>query len=560
MRIVYAGFMNESTKFNIQAIKPPSVLVVCLLTALAAGLVRGLVLVTHSVSFHADEAIVGLMARHILEGSRPVFFYGQAYMGSLDAWITAVGFAVLGESVATMRIMQTLLYALATGLGAGLAWRLTERGAALIVTGVLLVCPPVLITLYTTATLGGYNETLIFGTLIVWLAVDLGQGGERSRWRWLALGLVFGLAWWTNFLIAVYALPAAVGLLYAVRRAWLDNTGRRALIGGLGLAAGAFVVGSLPFWLFNLQNGWPSFSFLLNTGDQSAFANLGTAQLPFIEGLIAYLFIGLPALIGLRFPWSAVYFMPAAGVVIAGLFISGLVYILRRRAALIPSGRLMLAVWLEGFTAVYLFSRFSADPSGRYFLPLYLPLVIACAAWAASLRRGLAAVIVIGIAGYFAWGVVNAASFPPGLTTQFNLAEHLPNDDDDSLIAFMDERDLHYGYSTYWIAFRIAFLSGERIILDPALPPKPDLTWTPFYQRYPVYGEAVAGADRIAYVTADPPLAGGSPGALPALDAALEAWFADAGITYMRARVGIYTVYYDFQPITPRPPLPFITD
>jgi hypothetical protein len=35
--------------------------------------------------FNSDEAIVGLMARHMLQGERPLFFYGQAYLGSLDA-------------------------------------------------------------------------------------------------------------------------------------------------------------------------------------------------------------------------------------------------------------------------------------------------------------------------------------------------------------------------------------------------------------------------------------------------------------------------------------------
>ena len=39
------------------------------------------------VPFNADEAVVALMGRHILQGERPVFFYGQAYLGSLDAWL-----------------------------------------------------------------------------------------------------------------------------------------------------------------------------------------------------------------------------------------------------------------------------------------------------------------------------------------------------------------------------------------------------------------------------------------------------------------------------------------
>jgi hypothetical protein len=47
------------------------------LLALAAAL-RLLLAALQLVPFNADEAVVGLMARHILAGERPVFFYGQA--------------------------------------------------------------------------------------------------------------------------------------------------------------------------------------------------------------------------------------------------------------------------------------------------------------------------------------------------------------------------------------------------------------------------------------------------------------------------------------------------
>nr|HMN61443.1 hypothetical protein [Anaerolinea sp.] len=47
------------------------------------------------VPLNSDEAIVGLMARHILLGERPIFFYGQSYMGSLDAFLVAAGFRLL---------------------------------------------------------------------------------------------------------------------------------------------------------------------------------------------------------------------------------------------------------------------------------------------------------------------------------------------------------------------------------------------------------------------------------------------------------------------------------
>lgn len=47
----------------------------------------------------ADEAIVGLMANHILHGGElPVFYYGQHYMGSLEPLCAALMFWLFGSS------------------------------------------------------------------------------------------------------------------------------------------------------------------------------------------------------------------------------------------------------------------------------------------------------------------------------------------------------------------------------------------------------------------------------------------------------------------------------
>src|SRR5215467_8029876 len=40
--------------------------------------------------FDSDQAIVGLMAKHLAEGRTfPLFFYGQNYMLGVEAWIAA---------------------------------------------------------------------------------------------------------------------------------------------------------------------------------------------------------------------------------------------------------------------------------------------------------------------------------------------------------------------------------------------------------------------------------------------------------------------------------------
>src|SRR5215471_11674832 len=80
-----------------------------------------------------DEAVVGLMARHIaFLGERPVFYWGQPYLGSLEAFTAAPLFRVFDSSTFLLKLVPTayslgflVLSALVArqlfGLGPGLA-------------------------------------------------------------------------------------------------------------------------------------------------------------------------------------------------------------------------------------------------------------------------------------------------------------------------------------------------------------------------------------------------------------------------------------------------------
>src|SRR5438045_9749108 len=65
---------------------------------------------THGV-IDGDEAMVGIQAQHILRGEHPVYYYGQHYMGSLEAYLMAVLFAIAGPSV-WMLLAESILLAL----------------------------------------------------------------------------------------------------------------------------------------------------------------------------------------------------------------------------------------------------------------------------------------------------------------------------------------------------------------------------------------------------------------------------------------------------------------
>ncbi len=72
----------------------------------AAVLLRTVVFVWwEQASFDSDQAVIGLMAKHLSEGSAfPLFFYGQNYLLAVQAWMAAPVFLVMGPTVLALKL------------------------------------------------------------------------------------------------------------------------------------------------------------------------------------------------------------------------------------------------------------------------------------------------------------------------------------------------------------------------------------------------------------------------------------------------------------------------
>src|SRR5437764_14154296 len=77
--------------------------------AMLVGLgVRLAVIASPLGELDGDEAVVGLMARHIaFLGDRPVFYYGQPYLGSLEAFSAAPFFRLFGSNTVLLKLVPT---------------------------------------------------------------------------------------------------------------------------------------------------------------------------------------------------------------------------------------------------------------------------------------------------------------------------------------------------------------------------------------------------------------------------------------------------------------------
>ncbi len=494
-----------------------------------------------SISFDSDEAILGLMARHILHGRGfPLFFYGQRYMGALDAYLAVPLFALSGPSVGAMRLLQAVLYAVVIAVYARVSWQVSPRLESLAITLVMLALPPVLITLYTASTLGNYVETLLFGGVLLLLGWRLLLDQGVPLYLWLVAGLIAGLAWWSMALIIGVLLPLGVaGLLHRRRTMpWA----------GIGMGLTGFLIGALPWW-WGLVT-----SFQVTAGD--LVGSRYGVQLTVFERLFNLIFLNLTALVGLRPPWSVVWIALPVGILLMTIY-SMAVWLEARDVAPDPVSvkRRLKVGTLAGSLVVipllYLLTSFGADPTGRYLLPLYPALAVLVADAVPRFldrnrvpyRGDVVLVFLILIAGFNGWGVLRSAlEDPPGLSTQFDAVTRLPHEYDQDLIGFMDNHGITHAYSNYWVTFRFAFLTGDRLTFSPLLPDKESLIYTYGYDRYPDYTLDVIAAENPAYITAN----------LPELDERLRDRFDVLGITYRVAEVGPYTVFHDLsEHITP---------
>ncbi len=198
---------------------------------------------------NSDEATMGLAALHIARGDGfPVWFYGQAYMGTLEAYLAAPLVALAGPSVLVLRVPTLALYALFLLL----SWRLTrrlggDRWYALLVVAVLALGADRVVKNQLIAG-GGYPELNPAGTALALLTVGLCMTGAGARLpRWAAWGLVAGVLLWVDPLILPYVLT--LGALLVARR-WRELAGRAGVV-----LAGALLLGAAPMLVDSIRHG-----------------------------------------------------------------------------------------------------------------------------------------------------------------------------------------------------------------------------------------------------------------------------------------------------------------
>ncbi|WP_435589225.1 DUF423 domain-containing protein [Micromonospora chalcea] len=481
---------------------------------------------------NSDEATMGLAALHIARGDGfPVWFYGQAYMGTLEAYLAAPLIALAGPSVLVLRLPTLALYALFLLL----SWRLTrrlggDRWYALLVVAVLALGADRVVKNQLIAG-GGYPELNPAGAALALLTVGLCVTGPGARLpRWAAWGLIAGVLLWVDPLILPYVLTLGA-LLVAWR--WRELAGRAGVV-----LAGALLLGTAPMLVDSLRHGRNPVSAVLAAGGTGAAAD-------WADRLHGGLVLGPPLAMGFCSPgrcatWQLWWALAFPVLLLLAAFTAW--HTLRRAgggprsAERVSAGvRLALLGGAAGVLAAYALSNAAGRTpieSSRYLscLAVAVPALL-WPLWQAV--RELAEVESIKAAGERAAGArgrvagvgalaVLAGVLGTGAATTVEViraapAVHAEADRHRSLVDTLGALGVRHVRGGYWTCNRLTYATGENVLCAVV---EDDLR--PGFDRLPAYRREVAADPDAAWVAlAGSPLAarldarlGPEPGAL----------------------------------------------
>jgi hypothetical protein len=413
--------------------------------------------------FDSDQAVIGLMAKHLSEGRAfPMFLYGSNYILAVEAWTAAPVFKLAGVSVATLKLPLVVIN-LAIGF---LLVRLLEREAGLrpalaAFAAVFFILPPPG-TAGELLNVAGVNLEPFLYVLLVWMT------RHRPAWCGFVVGLGFLQRELTIYApLALLAIGAVDGALWS-RDGWrrVVSAGRvaievwlvAAVVKTFSSAAGpGTTIADVPA-ANNVTNLLARLCFDPGAavGGVGSLITVHWAQLfglrvqPLLEVAIdsradqgvAGSWMALAAAVAIALVRIAASIVANRGIGRAHYFPAYLVLV-----GLISSAALVVArCGAVGNTGYVLFTIFSA---------------VGLSAWYLQVEQQ-SRVKTIWISLVTVWAIVAAVGH---FRLWDDYLRHPPYGYKRLLVKELENRGIRYGSTDYWNAYYIAFLTNERIIM-----------------------------------------------------------------------------------------------
>jgi hypothetical protein len=474
--------------------------------------------------FDSDEAVEGLMARHVLNGEFPLYLWGQRYKGVPEVYLAAAAFrAVPGAlgSVVGLKAVTLGCFAVYACLNFRLIAAYFSRRVAWIATAFLIAGPPSLV-LWSLSASAEIVMTLIAGTSML-LGLDAWRrAGSRAGLTVAAASLGFGL-WIQQYIfyyvaaIAVTSIDwtpagrARIGELLAGRDVplWLRFATRLLAITAclyivLGLAAFAglgfnVVLSDVVVSVTHPQKMWWIAAVLLLV----AAAALTAGRLVRRGTWTAWLTPSLGFLAGFAPAIAGRFLAEGYGSPIARMDLAGL------RSALSPFGgvalpivfgfksptaeRLAVPAWSTIVLAATIVAGFAgwkrtawarrAGAAGTFHVFLIVGPIMFLASGAfidgqsyrylMPLYAALPVVYAVGIDWVTRVNRLAGVALLTVLVALFGLQQAdwyrrlQPDREAQTIIDCLDRGGVRAAYADYWLSYKLTFLTGERIIVAP---------------------------------------------------------------------------------------------
>src|SRR5690348_4942135 len=180
------------------------------------------ILLTSQTHVHSDEAIIGLMGKHILEGRNlPFYMYGQPYNAGAawEAYLAAIAFAPFGVSVICLKSCIVVLSLLCLFLFYRMCVALYDERTSLLATISFALAPSLLKWHFQ---IRGYSWYFLSIPVLTMLFASFESARDAKRKTAFFFGFACGISVWC--LELAIPLVGAFWMLLLLRRRFSFTT------------------------------------------------------------------------------------------------------------------------------------------------------------------------------------------------------------------------------------------------------------------------------------------------------------------------------------------------
>jgi 4-amino-4-deoxy-L-arabinose transferase-like glycosyltransferase len=467
------------------------------------------VLFTSQAHVDGDEAVVGIMAKHIITKSeRPIFFYGQSYGGgaAIEAYLAAIPFSLFGVSSLSFKMVALLLWSVTLLFTYLFCLRYFGFKAAVFSSLILATATPLIE--WHLKMRGGYAALPLLSILLFFVFTGIARGNGKSKAGFLLLGMLAGLAYYNSELVLSLFWTLFMASFYWPHVFW---RGKSILLSFTG-----FLVGCVPLIYYNFAHGFSNLKHLLSIDAQGiGLRTIHNVLLLFTKHLPAF-FVG-------RNVDQFVTIVPVAAYIEYFIYICVLTYVIIKHGRPLlkpvktplsknktgqkydpPPIQSIILLFVFAHLLMYLVSGV-ASPSPRYLLPLFPFIAILAGITVVELRHSNHRIINLsGVAVFCSLvglGIFNHLTYlgPAVVNDDVVLADgrrvnrQTSGETMPAIIRYLKESGITYARSTYFVQWRLIFESNEEIIAS-------SNGLHPGARRYPSYDEQVSSAKNVATI------------------------------------------------------------